>query len=99
MGGYTICSVNYEGLTILRNSMASQLKVVFSKSSVIENIRVCLIPVFKNKKRKKLIWGRDVFSVFSKIIFLRIIKRCFHYFFNIQRIYYFLCFLIFFVFS
>ena len=57
-----------------------------------------LFSVIENKKHKKLVWGRGcvflffVFSVLWKTIFLRIIKRCFHCFFIIQRINCFSCF-------
>ena len=66
--------------------------------------RACLVPVFKNcflflkTKNTKNLFGKEgvflffVFSVFSKTIFFRTIKRCCHCFFTVQRVDYFLCF-------
>ena len=50
-----------------------------------------LFSILENKKHKKLVWEESVFlffvfSVFSKSIFLIIIKRRFHCFFIVQII-------------
>ena len=88
-----------------------EITYLFSKilSLVIQkSIRAYLVSVFKNyflllkTKDTKNLFGEGavflffVFSLFSKTIFLRTIKRCFHCFFTIQRINYFSCFLFFF---
>ena len=65
-----------------------------------------LSSVLENKKHKKLVWEKGcvfifcVFYVLKNHFFFIIIKRCFHCFFIIHRIYCFSCFLsLLFVFS